>query len=115
MWQIARTPCPERISSGSVTCIPVKGSCCRRCLRNNNAPQLREESRRENFGENNYHGGGGGDDGLVVADAAVAAAVSRLFPILMTAVNGGTPFPSLSLVTYSSRSLDTEESRKSEE
>ena len=60
------------------------GGGCLACV-NNNTPQLREESRRENFGENNYHG----DD---VGDAAILS--RQTVPILMTAVNDGTPFSS---------------------
>ena len=66
---------------------------------NNNTPQLREESRRENFGENNDHGETATDDD-VGGDAAVLSRLQSDRPtvhILMTAVNDGTPFPSRDL------------------
>ena len=70
---------------------------------NNNTPQLREESRRENFGENNDHGETATDDD-VGGDAAVLSRLQSVRPtdrptvhILMTAVNDGTPFPSRDL------------------
>ena len=63
----------------------LKGEGSRLACVNNNTPQLWEESRRENFGENNYHG----DD---VGDAAILS--RQTVPILMTAVNDGTPFSS---------------------